>query len=224
MHEMILGLLKSADTFAAAEEVQKDGSSVEVAKRYEQLVLNLYWKAKDLPAVVIMSHFGLSYCLTNARQGDHATWLLDSAKKIAYNLASFCWPGWDEPGITISEGDIQIGSDAAKLNLRLAIELNRPPLGMSMAYWMLGGYALVFRDFRAAAARFTQGIELAGKAQDEGQVSSNEGFLALSRIGQNDPSGEAEFARVLEQLEIQNTDDSKEYARQLRVARRVFQL
>lgn len=224
MHETILNLLKSADTFAAAEEVQKEGSSVEVAKRYEQLVLDLYWKARDLPAIIIMAHFGLSYCLSQARKGDHATWLLDSAKKIAYNLASFCWPGWDEPGITITEGDIQIGHDAAKLNLRLAIELNRPPLGMSMAYWILGGYSLAFRDFDAAKARFIQSLDLAKKAQDDGQVKLNEGYLAIAQLGQQDPSAEADFARVLEHLETLNTEDSKEYARQLRVARQVFQL
>lgn len=224
MHETVLNLLKSADTFAAAEEVQREGSSVEVAKRYEQLVLDLYWKARDLPAIIIMAHFGLSYCLSQARKGDHATWLLDSAKKIAYNLASFCWPGWDEPGITITEGDIQIGHDAAKLNLRLAIELNRPPLGMSMAYWMLGGYAMSFHDFPAAEARFIQSLDLAKKANDEGQVSLNEGYLTLARLGQKSPDAEAHFARVLEQLEAQNTEDSKEYARQLRVARQVFHL
>src|SRR4051812_49214197 len=66
--------------------------------------------------------------------------ILGVVKGMAYNLASFTWPGWNE--VAVSDEQMVIGRDAAKLNLDMATKLNRPPDKVAMAHWLLGAHAL----------------------------------------------------------------------------------
>ncbi len=68
--------------------------------------------------------------------------LRSGAKGCADDFASYAWSGWDEPGITITQADRAAGFDAARVNLRLAIELERGDLPTSRAHWMVGAYYL----------------------------------------------------------------------------------
>ncbi len=67
---------------------------------------------------------------------DLSTSLIGHAKAISYNLASFSWPGWDEQEIELCVSDIAMELDAAKLNLRLTIELKRGAGPMRKAHWL----------------------------------------------------------------------------------------
>jgi tetratricopeptide (TPR) repeat protein len=227
-HQAAVEILSTNDSFQLAEAIQANGDSLSIGETYLRLGLDLYWKSKNLPATVVVSQMGIHYCLTKTRDGNGETETrakaLDSAKKMAYNLASFCWPGWDEPGIVIRSGEVEIGADAAKLNLRLAQELKRPPLGMSMAHWMLGAYALAQKQFDRAAEDFQKSLEFAREAKTDGQVMLNEGFIALSKLGMSPSSDDGEFMRILQSLDAINNDDAREYARQLQTARKVFDL
>ncbi len=226
MVEQVMELLDAGQPTAAIDAIQANGSPAEVGKRYEQLVLDIYWKKKNLSAVVRIAQAGLDYCLRRSREtpDEHAAALRDSAKKMAYNFASFCWPGWDEPGIAIDQDQVRIGAETAKLNLQLARELKRPPKGMSMAHWMLGGYALALKNYSEAADEFTTAISFDQQAADRESELFNEANRALSRIGQGNSAAESDWARLLENLEAMNTDDSKEYLRQLRMVRNAFAL
>ena len=80
--------------------------------------------------------------------------LRGTAKAISYNLGSFCWPGWAEPGIDIGKKECSFGYDAAKCNLRLGSELKRPAKAMGNAHWLVGAYELASRHFDRAIASF----------------------------------------------------------------------
>ena len=80
--------------------------------------------------------------------------LRSSAKALAYDIGSFTWPGWEEPRISPTADELAAGRDCARLNLRLAIELQKPPERVSMAHWLLGAHALAARDFDLAEKEF----------------------------------------------------------------------
>src|SRR5689334_2295384 len=114
-HEDVEKVFQTADSYAVIERVQRDGgTSVEIAKRYQQLANDVYWKSRHAAAAaavaVAVSRGGISYCLTKslecaATDAAGSLTLRDIAKQMAYNLASFAWPGWDEPGITLTPAD-----------------------------------------------------------------------------------------------------------------------
>lgn len=130
--EEIQQLLRGRDSFAAIELIQKQGIPLEIAARFKSLVTELYWKTHDLPAVVVIGRAGILYCLgqslTAGNSPEAARKLRSFAKGLAYDIGSFTWPGWEEPGIHPTPDEIAFGRECANLNLRLAIELNKPPV------------------------------------------------------------------------------------------------
>src|SRR5580700_939631 len=137
----ILELLRAGDSFAVMEHIQRNGSPLEIADRYDSLVRELYWKAHNLPAVIVVGRAGIMYCLGQllipGMPPEIADKMGHTAKGLAYNVGSFAWPGWEEPEIHSTPEEIAIGHDCAKLNLRLAIQLKRPPKAVSKAHWLL---------------------------------------------------------------------------------------
>jgi len=226
-YEEVLELLLTDDGSHIAEAIEKVGSPAEIGRQYESLVHDLYWKARKMPAVIKVANTALMYCLTRARKSTdraQADALFHSAKAIACNLAWFCWPGWNEPGIAVGYGDIRAGGDAARLNLRLTQQLQLPPLDLSMGWWLLGAYSLARRQFRQADGEFLQAADFALQAEDRARILMNRGYRAMAQIGLEEPKAKADFDHAIEELEALNSDDSRQFTRQLRVARTVFKI
>jgi hypothetical protein len=223
-------LLRSSDSFAALEHIQRHGTPLDIAARYESLVLDLHWKAHDLSAVIIVGRAGIIFCLGQSIAAhvspEMATQLRSTAKSLAYNVGSFTWPGWEEPGINPTPDDIAVGRDCTRLNLRLAIELNKPPKALSKAYWLIGAHALVSRDFEFAEKQF----KLAQSALPPTDPAAKEfepcnaGFLAVARLCQNpaDKDAQASFEAITSQLRLQKDDEAEMYLAQLLSAKRLF--
>jgi hypothetical protein len=125
----------------------REGEPAVVAALYSSAVTSLY-RADDLRSVVVVAQKGIDYCLMQASEaGKRKDKTLEEllrglAKTIAYNLGSYTWPGWDEPGIKIQPEDLVLGFQAAKLNLRLGEDLARGAEPMSRAHWLVGAHAL----------------------------------------------------------------------------------
>jgi hypothetical protein len=195
-------------------EIVMDGAPAEVAERYSQAIRDLYWKEKNVSAVATVGQQALNYCLEHK--------LFDSAKSLAYNVASFCWPGWNEPGIQIDEDVLRAGAEIALLNLRLAEQLNRPALGMSMAHWLLGAYSLAIGRLDEATGEFTRAVDFARLSDDQANVFLNEGYLALIQICLKQQPAHQSFDRAVQSLEALGNEHGHEFARQLRTARQLF--
>ena len=89
-----------------------------------------YWQEKDLVGALAFAragtHFGLQSALLYDQSDPNLAYKLRSgAKGCAYDFASCAWNGWDEPGVVITKADHAAGFDAARVNLRLAVELER---------------------------------------------------------------------------------------------------
>lgn len=227
--EKVKALLKSSDTFKAIEFINSQGKPGLVAKRYADLVNDLYWQEKALSDVVIIGRAGIQYCLTKAQdlaESDSAgaAQLKGTAKAIAYNLASYTWPGWDEKGIVISQADLIAGLDAAKLNLRLAIELNKGPKPLSMAYWALGAQYLTLGEYEEAVSAFDSSKEEAREGKDRASELLALGYIGVTRIaeGTKKSKGEKQLDEAVSGLEKLKTEDAKFFADQLRTVLKVF--
>lgn len=225
MLDTAVAYLNDVDSFAAIEYLNQQNEPLAVINTYSKLMRQLYWEEKDLPAVVAMARAGVQYGLTAAAatsDPDTASQIKSVAKEIAYNLASFTWPGWDEPGIVIGPSDLAIGLDAAKTNLRLANELNKGDLPLSRAYWMLGGHHLARGQLSEAEACFNQAAHYASAANEEGERLLAQGFalLAVSLASPDNAEAQNQLAQVKNRLAQQ--EEGENFIKQIDTAWEVF--
>jgi hypothetical protein len=189
--------------------------------RLDALSRDLYWKQKQLTASIRALEAGIHIGLFAARDAAEPTRaeILSRVKTFAYNLASFAWLGWDEPGISITPAQVDQGHEAAKLNLRLAVELNKPALPLSRAHWMLGGHQLGARDYAAAITSFEAARATAVDAQSKPDELL---AIAFSRLCQTivDPSHQSSLQEALDQLSI--VEHGPDFVAQVTTARRVY--
>jgi hypothetical protein len=224
--EAVREALAREDSFALILRQDACGDRGAAAERYDRLVRELYWQAKDLPAVVFLARAGIQFCLVRAAEAaetdpDLADRLRGAAKTLAYNLGSFTWLGWDEPGVEISRTDLAAGYDAARLNLRLAVELERGPGRLSAAHWLMGAHHLAAGEHDSAAAAFERG---AGSCPEDEGRRMGLGYAALARLAAR-PADDAtlqEFEETMAALRALETEDSKFFAEQIEAARRLF--
>lgn len=218
------------DSFQVIEYITSLGDEIEVAKNFNNLILDLYWKDKSLPYTVVMGRAGLQYILQKSTELEKkdpkkAKQLKVYAKKLAYNISSFTWPGWDEPGVVVKKDYIVVGLDAAKLNLRLTTLLNSGVLKTSIAYWMLGAQQLANEDYTKALKSFSVSKELADKAKSREQQLLTLGFMGICRLleGSDKNNGEQMYKDTIKELESINTKNANAFVQQLITARKVFE-
>ena len=186
---------------------------------YDRAQRHWYWTRKDLARVRAISRAGIRVATALADTSADADQVRGRAKTLAYNLASFTWPGWDEPGVTPTPADLADGRDAARLNLRLAILLGKPDRALADAWWLIGAHAMASRDLADAADAFAEARAFARRAGEAGREAMLDGYAALVESLAN-PVAIDLFDESIAALRA-NADGSS-YAEQLVTARRVF--
>ena len=222
-----LKLLYASDSFAAVEFLNQQPDETAVAAAYRTLQSHSYWITKEMTLMLLVSHAGIQYCLDRgeaaaaAGRMAHAFLLRGEAKALAYDLASFCWPGWDEPGVQLDVAHRSAGGDAARLNLRLALELDKPPLALGRAYWLLAAYLLIERQFGAAAIYFYRAAGYAAVAQETTEELLFMAYAALAAklTHPQDKRRGAAFAAARKR--IQTIEFGKEFLDQIDTAAKV---
>ena len=213
--------IQNGDSFAAVEIMARQGDAKAIARAYSEVTRDLYRKFHDLSAFVIASRQGIEYLLARASELDStdsalATDLRLSAKAMAYNLASNAWPGWNEPG-SATPNDIEAGLDAARLNLRLAIDLKPGPEPMFNAHWIIGALELARGRANEAIRSYEQARQIADDANLHSYLLLAQGSVALAKIVGNIDSagGQRELAQVKTSLNSENLKDGKFFSDQL---------
>jgi hypothetical protein len=226
MRDSILQILDQQGTYSVIEALAAQPDSLAAAKTFFEVVGHLYWKQKDIHRTVVMAQAGIQFGLTAAvTASSYAPELTNEirgiAKGLAFNLASFTWPGWDEPGIAISAAYLLFGFEAAALNLRLAHELNKGDLPISRAYWLVGAHALSAGAFQEAADQFTTAKTYSDKVEATAESLLCEGYrcLALALLSPQEIDN-GPFLQIIAQL--QETPNGADLAAQLQTAWNVF--
>jgi len=226
----VLSLLEKEDSFSSVEYVQAGGEPLAVATRYFHLVMDLYWKAKNLPGAVTLGRASVQYCLTQAQavaktDPEGAKKFRGIAQMLSFNLASFTWPGWAEKGIVPTDADLAFGLDMAKLDLRLVKELKQDARKFSGAYWILGAQFMAAKKYGEAGKAFDAAVSRSREAKDASGEWMNKGYKAILSIIEKpgDEMGVKAFDEALAKLTALGDEDSKFYAKQLRDVRKVFE-
>ncbi len=226
MVEQALHCLDEADTFAAVEFLNQQADPLLVAEAYHELVKVLYWQQKAIAQMVAIGRAGIQYCSDRAEEAaaidmHEARTLRCAAKQLSYNLASFTWPGWNEPSITLRPLEVAAGRDAARLNLRLALELDKGALPLSRAYWMLGAHLLAIPAVQGAAASFERAAMYAKRAAAPLDEALAAAFAALADLQENPESTAAHTAYEAARDRLLAVEDGQEFVYQLDNARRM---
>jgi hypothetical protein len=162
-----------------------DGDPATIS-RYFDVERSLYWEGKDLPAAMYVAEQGIAYCLARAVVAEAnpplAQQLRAAAGRIAFNLASATWPGWNEPGIIISDAQRTEGQEAARFALSVSEELNAGPGPLANGHWMLAAHQLAAGEYREAVASFRRAALFGRAAEDRGTELVSEGFVSITEI------------------------------------------
>jgi hypothetical protein len=221
----IVTVARRGDERAAAEMIESAGAPTSVAKAYHDTGKRLYWKDKNLSAARSLFESGIAYALARADRADDKSErlaLLSHAKAMAYDTASFCWPGWDEPGILIGEEEIDAGEQAANLNMQLAQELGRTGDPMANALFMIGAYHLVRQRYAEAAEVFARSRQIAIDAGDVDRTVLGEGYIAIAKVLDRQPGARQELIAILATLDPLDIQGDKFVYDQITTAARVF--
>jgi hypothetical protein len=222
MWEEILTICREQDSFRAIAQIEATHVPSFVAKSYSQLVQDLYYRAKDVPLMLMIGRAGVQYALLEARRCDRvdptqARELRAMAKGMAYNLSANCWPGWNEPGIVISPDELEHGYDLARLNLHLAHELQVAPDKLAGAYWLLGAHQLAAKETAAAVDSFQQSAKLYEEAAQVDSQHMAQGYVGIAQMQsvQLQAVGQERLANAIAALAARDTEDSRLFAQQL---------
>lgn len=215
--ETTLRWIESGDAAAAVMRIESKGAPDEVAWRYDEAVREVYWKAKDLPAAVTIGRAGIQYCLGRVNESSapaQRDFFGTRAKALAFNVASFSWPGWAEPGIAPTAEDLAAGMQAARLNLRLAEELSKPTDRVEDAHWLVGAHLLAVGDAAAALEQFRQ-------ASPETRPLYA-GYVLLAEVVLGRSGADGKFEDLVGGMRASRHEEMQSYASQLETARGVF--
>jgi len=226
--DIIIRTIDERDSAAAVEALARDPDSTSAAKAFLDVMTELYWKRKNLPACIAIGQAGIAFALARAFDADSSGnkelsyKLRSTAKGLCYNLASFTWDGWAEPGVAITPSDLAAGLDAAKANLRLAEELNKGDLPLSRAHWMLAGHYLSIADHAKAASLYRRAAEHAAAAGSRQEELLNQAFASLVArlIAPDDAHALAHMESACNDLREQ--PDGAGFVRQIETAHQFF--
>jgi len=192
---------------------------------YRKAMRQAYWEDKDLSAAMAIAWAGISRLLAVAHGAEltRARELRALAKALSYDLASFTWSGWDEPGIVITPPEARAGYAAARANLAFAIELDKGEMPRARAHWMLGAHALAAGRPDEARTSFEKAVAAADAAGTEGASESllSKAFDVLAEMDLGSAS-EADLDSALQLLAAD--PDGAALVEQVRTARAVLDI
>lgn len=218
--------LQAEDSMAVCAEFEAIDDPEQTARIYAKFANWLYNEKREIAWMIAFSRAGIQFCLREAARleksdPEKSLKLKGLAKGISYNLGANLWPGWDDPGVTLTPEDLKLGLDAAELNLRLGRELKRNAMPMGNAHWLVGAQHLAQGESLSAIASFKQALEEFQKADKRDFQLMVQGYLALSEelFAQEES---LPLAEIIGKLKETGTEDGPFFAEQLRTAKKVF--
>jgi hypothetical protein len=224
--------LQNSDVFAAVQLLAVPNDVRATAERYSSVARDLFRRGSDVRSMIAIAQQGIGYCLSRAVDVEAtdpalAANLRSTAKVLAYNLGADTWPGWSDPAVRLTEADMTVGYDAAKLNLRLAIELARGLDSMTNAWWLVGAHQLARGETGDALESFEKAKTFALEGKNRGNELLMDGYSAIARMaggvnGIDKENTSRDFSRASEALIREQVADGQFLADQLKTAHQLF--
>ncbi len=218
---------KVKDSFAVIEYICSLKNILLSIQVFGDLMNYFYWKKKDITTAIAFGRAGVHHALVNIetyskKDKSSRTELLQLAKLLSYNIASFSWPGWNEKGIKIFDSELKTGLDAAKTNLRLTRKLRNGHLPLSRAYCLLANSQLATGNFKNAKKSYSKAAQYAKKADVKGEELLSRSFHLLIDIltAKKKDTYKAKFEIYLK--ELNRLKDGKFFIAQIKSAQKVF--
>ncbi len=186
----------------------------------------LYWKNKDLNSAIAFGQFGVEYAQIQAKKNELfypelSDKLLREAANISFDIASFCWDGWDEKNVEINSSVKFIGYQAARNNLKLVKKLDLGDISLARSHWMLAGMYLSSKLYEKAIAHYNRSAYLAKRGGSISETLLAKAFEAMTkRLVIDSPDLQNEYKFYLENLKKQ--DDGKFFAAEVETAFKVY--
>lgn len=225
MTKKATAILEGQGSAAAIEHLQSQSDPLAILTAFNELGRHAYWQLNDLDAAVALSQAGMAYGEEQVQtaEAELARELNLQLRAIAYNLASYTWPGWDEDWIEeIPQKYLQLGLEAAQYCLALTQQPAESELRHSRAHWMLAAHQLAAGQYAQAKANFAKGIEYAEQAQAHADVLLNHGFTHLVSLIEDPNDQGAQSALEAIQAELAKLDHGDAFIQQMEDALRVF--
>ena len=185
------------------------------------LMRSAYWKEKDLARALEVARDGIRRGEEAADDyPDMAMEFLSQVKRLCYDIASFTWIGWAEPGIQIEPADANLGFEMARKNLRYAISLSKGDLPTSRAYWMVGAHLLTSGNSLSAVDEFEEAETFAILAGSEPDTKLCQAFLMLASIASHGSYTTDQLTTFLGAMD--SDSDTAPFAEQVRTAGQVI--
>ncbi|MDE3257244.1 MAG: hypothetical protein OYM47_05365 [Gemmatimonadota bacterium] len=229
IYDAVQSLAVDKDLYAASEFVLGLWEETEVAKVFEDLMLDCYWKAKSVAQVIHFANAGIHYCLAQAcerdEDDDSARELRFAAKRLATNAASFTWIGWEEPRVAISADQMRQGLAFARYSVRQLHKLDPTDAQLAFTYWYLGAHLIAEGSYAEGLAVFIKTKDYNESAGDNPDYQTMiEGYIGLTRILSGDvETGESEFDESVAELKSREGEDAAFFAKQLVDVRAFFE-
>lgn len=218
--DIALDTMKNDDYYKAVEYLSRQSNPLEILDAFKEIVKRLYWESKDMAGVIIFSgaaiQFGQMSIQSASVKEDVIRQMKEKSAEIAYNLASFTWPGWNEEGFEISITEQNIGMEAAKTNLRLIEGMDGDNLQLARAYWLTGAHKLTLNDADEAIYFFERSLKYADWADNTEETLLAQGYMIFAQMLQSDEVGTKDL-ELLEQLKKKMVElpDGDAYVQQI---------
>ncbi len=148
---------------------------------------------------------------------DRAVEIRRFARGVAFNIASFTWPGWGDSPEPISPPRQELGLQAAERAVELAEQINEMTPN---ALWILGAHQLNAGQYDEAISSFGRAK---GLARNDFYRSMHDTWQQLTQVlASDDNVGLKELDVAIDELRNADDDDAGFFADQLSTARRIY--
>jgi hypothetical protein len=219
--------IRNVDTFAAINYLTKQDDPFTIMSTFNDLVGRLYWEEKDLVGVVAMGRAGIQYGLGASAEAESinpeaAKEICLKVRALAFNVASYTWPGWDEAGIEPNATDVTLGYDAAKVVVRLVEEMEAESIKFARGFWMLGAHQLAAGKSERAEQSFSVSARYADESSSKSEYLLAQAFRILAKAQLEPPA--ANLSNEMEGIGavLAGEENGVDFINQVETAARVF--
>jgi hypothetical protein len=182
------------------------------------------WKTLQTEKKDLASYVLTARCVMTAAEAlakvKQATEYKTMVMRLAYNIASAAWPGWEDAHTNIPDDIRVLALEMCKLNVALSEELNLPPERKSAGQWMTGAHQLANSQYELARASFNAAAELGTQAgQKDGPLMAQGWVIVCDILAGKD--GTSALDDIKQQL-MALGEDGQFYASQYEPALKVF--